>query len=149
MMALGTMLAAFVSLILAAPSVHCYYGWCDVGNMDLMEEVVASTLREMPEKYDVRVHGLEKPVEKDAFNMSGLNSLFLREQLRGYCSNGTQVVNFELRTREPLLFTVNETEFTKHCTIGFQTDIRVLVEFRFPTFVARRDRLFDANLLKK
>ncbi|XP_077552018.1 uncharacterized protein LOC144166376 [Haemaphysalis longicornis] len=106
-MASQGMLPAFIFLVVSYPLAGvCFSGWCDESHDRYLEQVVESTMNEIPPEYSSELEGGPEPHSTlgfDGYKINGLHLLRRSGPIRSHCANGTQVASFDLSTEEPVL----------------------------------------------
>lgn len=80
--------------------------WCNADNDRRLEHAIEAALGDIPrERTSEALAGIsqQSPLGFEGYKVTGLNQLRRRGPLQTYCGNGSQVVNFDLASEEPIL----------------------------------------------
>ncbi|XP_077521690.1 uncharacterized protein LOC144132860 [Amblyomma americanum] len=99
-------LTTFAVLAISCGFVHCLREWCESEHDQRLEQIIQAALSEVPAGHSSAVED-ETPNHNslgfETYRVTGLNHLRRHGPLRSYCGNGTQVVNFDLLSDEPIV----------------------------------------------
>uniref|UniRef100_A0A023G369 Putative secreted protein n=1 Tax=Amblyomma triste TaxID=251400 RepID=A0A023G369_AMBTT len=105
-MAFKATLAAVTLLAISSGFVHSFTEWCDSEHDRRLEQAIEAALSAVPPGHSSVVEEGTPQYNSlgfETYRVTGLNHLRRRGPLRSYCGNGTQIVNFDLQSNEPIV----------------------------------------------
>uniref|UniRef100_A0A023FD18 Putative secreted protein n=1 Tax=Amblyomma cajennense TaxID=34607 RepID=A0A023FD18_AMBCJ len=99
-------LTTFALLVISCGIVHCFTEWCDSEHDQRLEQITQAALAAVPAAHSSAVEEgtpHRNSLGFETYRVTGLNHLRRHGPLRSYCGNGTQVVNFDLLSDEPIV----------------------------------------------
>lgn len=101
-----TAIRTLALLFLLVGIVGSFSEWCGADNDRRLEQLIETALVDIPREHTSEIQAetsQQSPLGFEEYKVTGLNQLRRRGPLQNYCGNGSQVVNFDLASEEPIL----------------------------------------------